>query len=418
MKRLITKTYKYRLYPDQEIEQILNWILEECCQVNKTLLQEKITKYQSKQKLPTQFEQVKSLVQIKEQNPQLKQIFSQVLQNIPKQRIPAIWQNFQQRKKNNKKASLPSVKPLHRYRSFTYPQHGFKLEKGQLVLSQGRGYSELRVNIRLHTQKQRPLPNQIETCSIFLKNGKWYVCFTGEVAVKQFPKTGKEVGIDMGLNVFCATSDGEKHPIKQFYCKQQKQLGELQKKLSRRKHKKNKDDKTKPSQRWIKAKSQLSKLYEKITNQRTDNTYQLVNYFLNNYDFITVEKLEIKKMIECRGKYRNLPKSINDAGWRLFLSFLAWKAVIADKKVVEVNPKNTSKRCFGCKKINNDLELKDRWFVCACGYEEDRDINASKNILYQAQITEQELSSWDENMISNNLFVKTSTRKPPSSNPH
>jgi putative transposase len=64
-------------------------------------------------------------------------------------------------------------------------------------------------------------------------------------------------------------------------------------------------------------------LYEKIANQRTDNAYQLVNHFLNNYDLIAVEKLEIKKMIECRGKYQNLPKSINDAGWRLFLSFLA-----------------------------------------------------------------------------------------------
>jgi putative transposase len=122
------------------------------------------------------------------------------------------------------------------------------------------------------------------------------------------------VGIDMGLDVFCATSDREKQPIKQFYRKQQKKLGELQRKLSKGKHKRNKDDKTKPSQRYFKVKSQLSKLYQKIANQRTDNVYQLVNYFLNNYDFIAVEKLEIKKMIENRSKYQNLPKSINDAG--------------------------------------------------------------------------------------------------------
>lgn len=84
------KTYKYRLYPTKEQQQILNWILKECCQLNKVLLEEKIIAYKKKEKEPTQFEQVKSLVQVKEQNPWLKQIFSQVLQNIPKQRIVAI----------------------------------------------------------------------------------------------------------------------------------------------------------------------------------------------------------------------------------------------------------------------------------------------------------------------------------------
>ncbi|CAG8553021.1 9600_t:CDS:1, partial [Cetraspora pellucida] len=62
----------------------------ECWQLNKTLLKEKITAYKKKQKQPSQFDQVKTIRQIKEQKPQLKQIFSQVLQNIPKQRVPAI----------------------------------------------------------------------------------------------------------------------------------------------------------------------------------------------------------------------------------------------------------------------------------------------------------------------------------------
>ncbi|CAG8581323.1 41292_t:CDS:2 [Gigaspora margarita] len=244
----------------------------------------------------------------------------------------------------DKISGLPNPRPLHHYRSFTYPQHGFKIDKGQLVLSQGRSYPELKIDIRLHTQ---------------LKNGK------KEVEVKQLPKTGKEVGVDMGLDVFCATSEGEKYEIKQFYRKQQEQLTQLAKKLSGSKHKRNQEDKTKPSQRYLKIKSKLSKLYEKVANQRANNAYKLGNYFLNNYDLIAVEKLEIKKMIELR----------------------------VGKQVVEVNPKNTSKQCFNCKMIKEDLELKERIFVCTCGYEADRDINAAKNILHKTQTTEQELSS-------------------------
>ena len=71
--------------------------------------------------------------------------------------------------------------------------------------------------------------------------------------------------------------------------------------------------------------------------------------------------------------------------------------------MVEVNPKNTSKRCFSCGKVKKDLELKDRIFVCVCGYEADRDINAAKNILWKTQATEQELSSIDENMTSDRV---------------
>ncbi|CAG8476359.1 10311_t:CDS:2 [Racocetra fulgida] len=246
--------------------------------------------------------------------------------------------------------NLPSAKPLYRYRSFTYPQHGFKIEKGQLILSQGRGERELRINIRLHTQKKRPLPKEVETCSLFLKN-----------EVKQFPKTGKEVGIDMGLDVFCVLNNGEKVPIPQFYRTVEPQLNKLNKIGSRKQHKRNKEDKTKPSKRYLKHKARISKFHEKIANKRNDFVYKL--------------------------------------------------AVIVGKQVVEINPKNTSKTCFNCKTIKGDLELKDRIFVCVCGYEADRDINASRNILYKAQTMEQELSSLDENMISDNLFVKTSARK-------
>ncbi|CAI2169073.1 11831_t:CDS:2, partial [Funneliformis geosporum] len=284
---------------------------------------EKITAYKKKEKQPSQFNQVKSLVKIKEQNPHLKQIFSQVLQNIPKQRIPTIWLNFKKRKENNKRTNLPSAKPLYRYNSFTYPQHGFKLEKGQLILSQGQGYPKLRVNIRLHTQKKRPLPNEIETCSIFRKN----------VEVQQLSKTGKKVGTDMGLNDFCILDDGTKISIPQFYRKVETQLNELNRIGDRKKHKRDKEDKTRPSKRYLKHKSK-----------------------------------------------------------------------VVGKQVVEVNPRNTSKTCFNCKVIKKDLKLKDRIFVCDCGYEADRDINASKNILYKAQTTEQELSPLGKNMTSVSLL--------------
>ena len=41
--------------------------------------------------------------------------------------------------------------------------------------------------------------------------------------------------------------------------------------------------------------------------------------------------------------------------------------------------------CFGCKEINQELGDKELFECSNCDYQEDRDVNASKNILYKAQ---------------------------------
>ncbi|CAG8449527.1 17232_t:CDS:2 [Racocetra fulgida] len=262
-----------------------------------------IVAYKGKQKQPSKFQQINSLIKIKQDNPKLKQIFSQVLQNIPKQR----------KKKENPKAGLPQPKPLHRYNSFTYPQHGFKIEKGQLVLSRGRGYPNLKINIRLHTQKKRPLPKEIETCSIFRKNVK-----TKEPLTLEQLRTGKHLSLDMGLENFYTTNEGYKEPIPQFYRKAEKQLVKLQRIADHKQHKRVKGDKTKPSQRYLRAKLKISKFHEKIVNKRDDFVFKKVKELRDNYDFIAIEKLNPKKMIERRDKYKGLSKNINAAKNILF----------------------------------------------------------------------------------------------------
>ena len=95
---------------------------------------------------------------------------------------------------------------------------------------------------------------------------------------------------------------------------------------------------------------------------------------------------------------------------KIVFEFLGLKGGNSQQAVVEVNPKNTSKKCFGCGKVKKDLELKHRIFVCVCGYKADRDVNAAKNILTQA--TELEQSSLDENL------TLVSSLEPQRGSPH
>jgi putative transposase len=82
----------------------------------------------------------------------------------------------------------------------------------------------------------------------------------------------------------------------------------------------------------------LAKAYETLVNQRDDFLHKVSRFYINNYDVITVEALQIRNMV----KNRRLSQRIFDASWRKFLRLLTYKAESADKVVVQVNPRGTS----------------------------------------------------------------------------
>ena len=153
------------------------------------------------------------------------------------------------------------------------------------------------MNIRLH----RALEGITKTCSILVKNGKYYACFSCEVEPKLLPKTKKKVGIDMGLTSFLATSDRELKEAPKAYRKSEKELAKAGRKVSRR---------VKKSNRRKKAVRILAVKHEKVANQRKDLAHKLSRELVEKYDLIAHEKLQVKNMV----KNRYLAKSINDAG--------------------------------------------------------------------------------------------------------
>jgi len=184
---------------------------------------------------------------------------------------------------------------------------------------------------------------------------------------------------------FVATSDGDKQPTPKFYRQAEKELNELQSQADRKQHRRSKSDLTKPSQRYKKARLKLAIKCEKVANQRKDLAHKLSRELVKQYDFLACEKLEIRNMTE-KGERKNnrySVKSINDAGWRLFVNLLLCKAEEAGKEVKLVDPKNTTQMCSNCHNLASPkLTRSERIYNCSfCGYSEDRDVNAAKNIL-------------------------------------
>ena len=134
------------------------------------------------------------------------------------------------------------------------------------------------------------------------KSGEYYVSILVQEEIKAMPKTGKDIGIDLGINHLAILSDGTKFTNPKYFCKTQAKLKKMQQHLSR---------KTKGSKRRELARLKVARLYEKITRQRNWYYHQVSNHIVTNYDSIFIEDLAVKNMI----KNRKLSKSIADVSW-------------------------------------------------------------------------------------------------------
>lgn len=182
--------------------------------------------------------------------------------------------------------------------------------------------------------------------------------------------TGRSVGIDLGLKDFAILSDGTKISNPKYFRENQSKLKAAQKHLSR---------KTKGSNRYNKQRIKVARIHNKISNQRKYFLHNVSRHIVDNYGTIITESLQVKNMV----KNRKLSKSISDASFGMFVDMLAYKSDREGRifhKIDTFYPSSKTCSCCGTKK--QSLSLSDRIYKCdSCGHEQDRDLNASINIL-------------------------------------
>ena len=386
------KTYKYRLYPTRKQTEKLNWTLDQCRILYNSALVDRKNRYEETGKGLSRIDQQRILVQDKKNIIYLKEIHSQVLQDVLFRVEKAYKAFFRRLKDRNGKAGYPRFKNFGRYDSITYTQSGFSIIDGKLALSK-IGH----IRLKLH----RSINGAIKTCNIKKEIDKWYVCFSVKYEPKPKPIPDKQIGIDVGIKSFAKFSDGIEIYNPKYLVKSEKELIKRQRQLSSKK---------KGSNNRKKARRTIAVLHKKVSNQRKDFQHKESRKIVDNYGYIKVEDLQIKNMV----KNPNLSKSIHDAGWGQFVSFITYKAEEAGCYVERVNPRNTSKTCSVCGYIYKEMTLSDcRWTCPVCRTEHDRDENAAVNILNKpvggvpAEFTLGEISSMDDPASSNTCALKS-----------
>jgi len=224
--------------------------------------------------------------------------------------------------------------------------------------------------------KHRELKGKICSATVSrTPTGKYYISIlTEQQPTKHLEKTGKSIGIDLGIKDFVITSEGQRYTNPKFLYKYQRKLKQAQQHLSR---------KQKGSKQRELARKKVAKIYEKITNSRNDMQHKVSMSLIRKYDMIALEDLNVKGMV----KNHNLAKAISDSSWSSFVTKLTYKAQWYGKRVIKIDrffP--SSKTCSDCGHINQSLTLDVRNWTCVCGSKHDRDVNASKNILKRALV--------------------------------
>jgi putative transposase len=218
---------------------------------------------------------------------------------------------------------------------------------------------------------------------VALINGKWMLSFSMEVEVSDIQLNEFAAGIDLGVKELAVVSyDNSKRMIFNNVNKEprvvrlKKQLKHAQRNLSRSQRPKKGEA---PSNRRVKKRIRLADLHRRLADIRRGYTHNVTRKIVNLLPAVIVlEDLNVRGLM----KNHHLARAIAEQTFYEFRRQIEYKAAWQGTKIRLADRfEPSSKRCSDCGAIKKDLKLKDRVYHCeCCGFVEDRDFNAARNL--------------------------------------
>jgi putative transposase len=356
------RAYKYRLYPSQNQEELINKTIGCCRFVYNYYLAKKIELYTTEQKSIRYNACANDLTKLKNDYKWIKEVDSISLQQSLKDLDNAFQKFFKEHtgfpKFKSKKNSKRSYRTQNINNSIRIENNKFKLPKlGFVKFANSRNFN-----------------GKIVSCTVSKTNtDKYFISILVKEEIKKLPQNNNTIAFDLGIKEFLIDSNSNHIDNPKILYKYEQKLIKLQRKSA---------NKQKGSNRYKKHSKKIAKLHEKISNIRDNFLHKLSSKIINENQVIISEDLNVKGML----KNHNLAKAISDVSWSKFCRQLEYKAKWYGRTYHKINPWfASSQTCSECGYVNKEVKnISIRQWICDnCGAIHQRDENAAKNILNQ-----------------------------------
>ena len=330
-REMANKAIKYRIYPTTEQSIMFAKTFGCCRKVYNLMFTDKIAHYKatgkSIQTTPAQY---------KDKYPYLREVDSLALANVWMNLQAAFHNTFSKSRK--KKNGFPRFKSRKARNSYTTNN-----QKGTVAIIDDKYIKIPKIGkVKAVIHRKANADWKIKSATISKeRDGSYYisVLFKFERVITKITKSRNAIGLDYksdGLYMDSNGNMGTNHKLRK-----------------------------------------ANKIHRHIANQRLDNLHKMSTEIANQYDVVCVESLNMRSMAN-RGFGNG--KATMDNGYGIFLNMLEYKLSDRGKTFVKVDRFYPSSQICSCCGSRKKLSLSDRKYICTCGLEIDRDLNAAINI--------------------------------------
>lgn len=373
------KSFKVRLYPTKEQEQLMWKHVGACRYIYNYMLEKQEELYKAGAKHLSQFDMIKLLTPLKNdgEHDWLNEISCVSLQKICGD-LENAYRNF-----FNKRSGFPKFKSRKRSKT------NFPIDPAKLWFDKSGFVHIIKLrSVKFKSDFELPIGSGYKFIGSRISNinGKWMLLFSLECEKQTFQLNNYNVGIDLGIKDSAIVAYSDKKLVFQNINKSKKirmyeeQIRHTQRSISRKYEANKQGNKYVKTKNIEKEEEKLRKLYTRISNIRNNYIHQSTRKIISLLPKkIIMEDLNIVGMM----RNKHLSKAIQDQCFSEWIRQIKYKSEWVGIEFIQVNrffP--SSKTCHSCGCINHSLKLKDRTFVCPdCGYTEDRDYNAALNLM-------------------------------------
>ncbi|MFG2819754.1 RNA-guided endonuclease InsQ/TnpB family protein [Kitasatospora sp. NPDC048365] len=390
------RAYKFLMRPTVGQQQALAEMLRDHCSLYNGALQERRDAWRHVSKTSITYGmQSAQLKEIRAFDPERQGRWSFSSQQTTLRRLDKAFAAFFRRVKSAETPGYPRFRGVNWFDTVDFPKDGDgcrwdSTPHGPVTRVRFQGVGHVKVH------RHRPVVGKVKTVSVKREGKRWYVILTAEQTQPEpLPKTGSAVGIDLGIANFLADSGGAFVPNPRHARAAAAKLEAAQQALARFPRVR-RDKRTANHRRAV---QHVADLHRKVRRQRLDHAHKTALGLVREHDFIAHEDLKIRNMVKAPGPKPDpdrpgsflpngvaakagLNKSINDAGWGVFLTILTSKAESAGREVIAVDPRNTSRTCPECGHVAAENRTTQEKFHCAsCGHTAHADTVGAINVL-------------------------------------